>query len=100
MNKIKQDNGRALWDAHPNILIWVLCMGGSFAPTKSIRTYYVELLHSDEYAHYNRPIMSWPGLLAVLKQFIWSDIAFMKPVKAFWEDYRNWNEQQDDPRGL
>jgi len=29
---------------------------------------------------------SWPELVVILKQFIWSEKAFMSQVKAFWEE--------------
>ncbi|KAF2491838.1 hypothetical protein BU16DRAFT_129786 [Lophium mytilinum] len=84
--KLQQANYDLLWDDRPDLLAWLLHIGGAFAPTGTIRSDYVVLLHSNRSTRLQGLYTSWPELLAILKQFIWSDSAFMSQVKAFWEE--------------
>ncbi|KAJ5146411.1 uncharacterized protein N7515_000975, partial [Penicillium bovifimosum] len=74
-----------VWDDSPDLLAWLLHIGGAFAPAGPIRQGYVRLLHLN-HNRLRRLYTSWPELLTVLKQFIWSDSAFLSQVKAFWEE--------------
>ncbi|CAG8896685.1 unnamed protein product [Penicillium egyptiacum] len=74
-----------VWDNSPGLLAWLLYIGGAFAPVGTIRQGYVRLLRLN-HNRFKSLYTSWPGLLVVLKQFIWSDKAFLSQVKVFWEE--------------
>ncbi|KAF2818020.1 putative N-ethylmaleimide reductase [Mytilinidion resinicola] len=84
--KLQQANNDLVWDDRPDLLAWLLHIGGAFAPTGPIRSEYVVLLHLNRSTRLRGLYTSWPELLAILKQFIWSEKAFMSQVKAFWEE--------------
>ncbi|KAL4938712.1 hypothetical protein BDV06DRAFT_231562 [Aspergillus oleicola] len=71
-------------DPNPNssLLTWLLYIGGAFAPTGPTRSGYLALLRSNNSSICND--CSWPELYKVMKQFIWADEAFLKPVRALW----------------
>ncbi|EXJ91322.1 hypothetical protein A1O1_04434 [Capronia coronata CBS 617.96] len=84
--KLKECNDDPIWDDRPDLLAWLLHIGGAFAPTKTIRSNYVALLRSNRSTRLRDLYTSWPELLETLKRFIWSEKAFASPVKAFWEE--------------
>lgn len=61
-------------------------MGGAFSPQGIIRAGYVVLLRSNHAPRFRGLYNAWPELLAILRQFTWSDKAFMAQVKALWEE--------------
>jgi hypothetical protein len=83
--KLQAATGHPVWDDSPDLLAWLLHIGGAFAPAGTIRQGYVELLHLN-HSRFRWLYTSWSELLAVLKRFIWSDKAFLSQVKAFWEE--------------
>ncbi|PMD45856.1 putative N-ethylmaleimide reductase [Hyaloscypha variabilis F] len=84
LNKLQQANNDPVWDDRPELLTWLLYIGGAFAPTGRIRSDYVVLLDVNRSSRLAGLYTSWPELLEILKQFIWSEGAFMAQVKAFW----------------
>jgi hypothetical protein len=85
LHKLQHANDDSIWDDHPKLLIWLLYIGGAFAPTGKVRSSYVVLLHSNNGPRFGDINKSWPEVLGILKQFIWSEKAFMSQVRAFWE---------------
>ncbi|KAJ5392723.1 hypothetical protein N7465_011697 [Penicillium sp. CMV-2018d] len=83
--KIQSAINSPVWDDSPDLLAWLLHIGGAFAPAGSIRQGYVQLLHLN-HSRLRWLYTSWPELRLILKQFIWSDNAFLSQVKAFWEE--------------
>jgi len=75
-----------MWDDHPDFLIWLIYIGGSFAPIGSTRSDYIVLLRHNFAARFAEWYDSWPALHEILKQFIWSEKVFNSQVKAFWEE--------------
>ena len=75
-----------MWDDHPDLLLWLLYMGGAFVPTGIVRSEYAILLRSNNAVRFGHLYRSWPELLEILKQFTWSEKAFMSQVKALWEE--------------
>ncbi len=75
-----------VWDDWPDLLIWLLYIGGAFSPTGTIRSDYVVLLQLNRSTRFRGLYTTWPELLEILKRFIWSEKAFMSQVKAFWEE--------------
>lgn len=64
----------------------MLYMGGAFAPVGPIRSGYVTLLHENRKTRLRALDKSWPDLLQVLEQFIWSEDAFGSQIEAFWRE--------------
>jgi hypothetical protein len=86
LRKLEQANDNPIWDDHPDLLLWLLYIGGAFAPTGVVRSNYVMLLRSNNATRFRNFGRSWPELLEILKQFTWSERAFMLPVKALWKE--------------
>ncbi|KAN0099217.1 hypothetical protein V8E51_012992 [Hyaloscypha variabilis] len=86
LGKLQQANDDVVWDNRPDLLAWLLHIGGAFAPTGTIRSSYVLLLRLNRSTRLRGLYASWQELLEILKQFIWSENAFMSQVKAFWEE--------------
>ncbi|KAE9370938.1 putative N-ethylmaleimide reductase [Stipitochalara longipes BDJ] len=77
--KLQQANDDLVWDDRPGLLAWLLHIGGAFAPMGTTRSEYVVLLHLNRSTRFRGLYTSWPDLLETLKQFIWSERAFMSP---------------------
>ena len=86
LHELQQANDDPIWDDHPDLLLWLLYIGGAFAPTGIVRSDYVALLRSNNAARFGDLYRSWPELLEILKKFIWSEKAFTSQVKALWEE--------------
>ncbi|KAL3457526.1 hypothetical protein BJX64DRAFT_16493 [Aspergillus heterothallicus] len=81
LRHLHKTNHRDIWARHADLLVWLLHIGGAFAPMGTVRSGYLDLLRS----HNASSPHSWPELHTILKQFIWSDKAFVVPVRALWE---------------
>ncbi|KAL4947341.1 hypothetical protein BDW69DRAFT_178593 [Aspergillus filifer] len=69
------------FDSDPDLITWLLYIGGAFAPLGTVRSGYLDSLQMHcSIADY----CSWSELYKVMKQFIWADDAFLRPVQAFW----------------
>ncbi|KAJ6126989.1 N-ethylmaleimide reductase [Penicillium sp. IBT 18751x] len=86
LHKLQQAIDDLVWNDWPDLLAWLLHIGGAFAPKGDIRFGYVEILQSEHRSRLQDLYKSWPELLELLRQFIWSDKAFMSQVKAFWNE--------------
>jgi hypothetical protein len=86
LHELQLANDEPVWDDHADLLLWLLCIGGAFAPAKKVRLIYVTLLRSNYATRFGERYSSWPEVLGVLKQFTWSDKAFISEVKALWEE--------------
>lgn len=86
LDKLQNTKEDSIWNNLPELLIWLLHIGGAFAPTGSIRTAYKELLHVNLSTKLGGVYTSWTELLVIFRQFIWSEKAFMSQIKAFWEE--------------
>lgn len=84
LHKLQKANTDLVWDENPNVLVWLLYIGGAFAPTGDIRSGYMALLRSNQDSRFKDRYGTWPEVLSVLAQFIWSENAFRSQVKAFW----------------
>ena len=85
-SKLQHADDNGVWDDHPDLLLWLLFMGGAFVPTGSTRSNYVVLLSQKYASNFSDLLGSWPEVLEVLKQFIWSEKALTQQVKEFWEE--------------
>ncbi|OBT48749.1 hypothetical protein VE00_00825 [Pseudogymnoascus sp. WSF 3629] len=84
--EIQQAIDDPIWDDHRDLLLWLLYIGGAFAPKGTVRSGFVALLRSNNAARLGDLNISWSELLGILKRFIWSEKAFMSQAKALWEE--------------
>ncbi|KAH8678548.1 putative N-ethylmaleimide reductase [Xylariales sp. PMI_506] len=89
LRKLQQANSYSVWNGHFDVIMWLLHVGGAFSPSKDIRSGYAALLVLNRKSDLEGILQSWPKVYKVLKQFIWSDKAFMSHVKSFWEELQN-----------
>jgi len=68
------------------MLAWLLHMGGAFAPDGPVRFNYLVLFHINRDTKLKGLYSNWTELLEILKQFVWSEKAFMSQVRGFWEE--------------
>ncbi|CEL10149.1 hypothetical protein ASPCAL13274 [Aspergillus calidoustus] len=83
LRKLPNTDDNTLWAEHSQLLVWLLHIGGAFAPIGPVRSGYLSLLRSNDATLH---CSLWPELHTGLKQFIWSDKAFLAPVRALWEE--------------
>ncbi|KAI0405487.1 hypothetical protein F4802DRAFT_606757 [Xylaria palmicola] len=86
LQKAKDDTA---WDEHPDLLLWILYIGGAFAPEGALRSEYISLLRSNSTSRFRNLYKSWPELIAVFEQFIWSEKAFLKKFELLREEHHN-----------
>jgi hypothetical protein len=82
LEKVRDD---PVWEANADLLLWLTCIGGVFAPDGPVRSGYTALLDSTTF---QRPSLhcSWSDTSEILNQFIWSDLAFESAVRKFLEE--------------
>jgi hypothetical protein len=86
IDKLQQADHGGLWDNHPDLLLWLIYMGGAFLPIGSTRTIYLAILNQ-KYAGSSVSLpRSWPQVLETLKTFVWPERVFTSQIKAFWEE--------------
>ncbi|KAJ5662159.1 uncharacterized protein N7477_009775 [Penicillium maclennaniae] len=90
LHKLQQAIDDLVWNDRPDLLAWLLHIGGALAPSGAIRSVYVEILQSEHGSRLQDLYKSWPELLELLRQFIWSDKASKSQVKAFWNESLVW----------
>ncbi|KPM35519.1 hypothetical protein AK830_g11061 [Neonectria ditissima] len=86
LHELQKANNDPIWDDHPDLLLWLLYIGGAFSPVGTVRSDYIALLRSNNAARFGDLYGSWPELVEVLKQFTWSEKAFMSHVKKLWKE--------------
>ncbi|KAH9904174.1 hypothetical protein F4778DRAFT_734284 [Xylariomycetidae sp. FL2044] len=92
LQALQQANQDPIWDTHPDVLIWLLYIGGAFAPAGDVRTGYMVLLRSNQDTRFKDRFGSWPNVLHVLREFIWSEKAFLSQVKSFSAEFSGWKK--------
>lgn len=85
LKEIEKVRDEPVWDEHADLLLWLICIGGVFAPVGPVRSGYTALLRS---TWFERPDLydSWSDISDILNQFIWSDLAFGSAVRKFLEE--------------
>ncbi|RYC62085.1 hypothetical protein CHU98_g4137 [Xylaria longipes] len=86
LRALQQANDDPVWNDHPALLLWLLYLGGAFAPAGVMRSNYIALLRSNNAFRFGDLYESWSELLGILKQFTWSGKAFLTQFKAFGEE--------------
>lgn len=62
------------------MLLWLLYIGGAFAPPGTVRDGYVNLLRK----HHGK--RGWAETVQTLEAFIWSDSAFQDHASGLWQE--------------
>ncbi|PQE26603.1 N-ethylmaleimide reductase protein [Rutstroemia sp. NJR-2017a BBW] len=86
LRELQKANDDPVWEDHPELLLWLLYIGGAFTTTETVRSDYVILLRLNTSSRLRGLYKSWQELHEILKRFIWSDAAFTPHVKALWEE--------------
>uniref|UniRef100_A0A8H7K2J7 Transcription factor domain-containing protein n=1 Tax=Bionectria ochroleuca TaxID=29856 RepID=A0A8H7K2J7_BIOOC len=86
LQKLQQESVNSIWDSHPDLLLWLIYIGGAFAPSGDVREQYLMLLNLHRASRFENRYDEWPEILTIMKQFIWSDKAFLSQVRGFWEE--------------
>jgi hypothetical protein len=74
-------------DDHPSLHLWLIFIGGIFAPAGSTRLNFVNLLNQKYAFKFGQQLyQSWPEIHEILNEFVWSEKAFAPQVKAFWTE--------------
>ncbi|KAL6918674.1 hypothetical protein FSST1_002700 [Fusarium sambucinum] len=72
-----------LWDENADLLLWLIYIGGAFSPRGPVRSSYINMLRSAMSERYGL-LKSWAETYEVLRDFLWSDIAFRIQVRKLW----------------
>jgi predicted oxidoreductase len=92
---LQQGSELPIWDCHPELLIWFLCIGGAATGVGPTRSGYIALLHQNHANRFQTFWTSWPSLLEIFTQFIWSEKAFESVVKRFGRRFGGiWTEAE------
>jgi hypothetical protein len=76
-----------VWDDNCDLLLWLIYIGGAFSPTGVVRFEYGILLRQSYLHRFIGVRHTWPNLVRILKQYIWSEKAYEPQVRAFWEEH-------------
>lgn len=83
---LQESSGDTFWDDHPDLLIWILHMGGSFSPPGTGRDSYKALLQENRGSRFMGMYDSLEELVQILSQFVWSEKAYRAQVDEFWKE--------------
>lgn len=72
-----------MWDEHADLLLWLIYIGGAFSPRGPVRSGYIEMLRSVTSDRYGG-LKSWNATYEILRDFLWSDLAFRIEVRKLW----------------
>lgn len=87
LHSLQQSDEDLFWNNDPDLLIWMLYLGGSFSPKGMIRSGYRQLLHKNyESGRFERKYNSSADLVEVMKQFIWSEKSHRAQLEEFWTE--------------
>ena len=83
--ELNRTRNEEIWEEDLDLMLWLACIGGAFAPEGQVGDGYVNLVTEITDRIFLVSPKSWRGLEHVLEQFIWSKPAFLVPVQALWE---------------
>jgi hypothetical protein len=86
LRRLQQKELDNQWIGNKDLLFWLLCIGGAFAPRGIIRSDYVVLLNGTHCDQLGPMTDTWSGAETHLKLFFWSEKAFRERCKTFWEE--------------
>lgn len=83
LQKVEKDD---MCDEYSDLMLWLLYVGGTFAPPGSVRSTYVHLLRSNMTARFRGVPDSHSKIFEIMRKFIWSDFAFFSKASLLWEE--------------
>lgn len=86
LHQLQKSSSDPMWDAHSDIVVWLLVVGGAFTSEKSVRSHYIALLRSHYSTRCVRRYQSRKQLLEILRRFIWSEKGFLSQVVSFLKE--------------
>ena len=86
LKKLQESKDDLLWNDHPDLLIWIMHMGGSFSPKGTVRSEYKAMLQDNYASRFGERYDSLAELIQILDQFIWSEKAYHAQVEEFWNE--------------
>lgn len=87
LHSLQQSDEDLFWNNDPDLLIWMLHLGGSFSPKGTIRSAYKGLLQRNyESRRFKQNYDSSADLITVMRQFIWSEKAYRSQFEEFWTE--------------
>jgi hypothetical protein len=86
LQKLQQTSYTPEWTGKEDMLLWLVCMGGAFAARGTMRAEYWVLINGTHHEQLRPLTGRWENVESCLKMFFWSEKAFRKPCKVFWEE--------------
>lgn len=86
LDQLQKAEKDTIWDQHSDMLLWLLYIGGTFASPGSVRSRYIDLLRANMIARFSMIYSTPSRILEILRQFIWSDVAFSPDASRLWEE--------------
>lgn len=86
LRSLQRSNDDPFWKDDPELVIWMLHMGGSFSPKGTIRSEFKTLLQNNHASRFSGMHGSSAELIEVMKRFIWSEKAYRAQVEEFWKE--------------
>lgn len=86
LKKIQESKDDLLWNNDPDLLIWILHIGGSFSPKGTVRSEYKTILQITHASRLRERYNSFAELIQILEQFVWSERAFGAQFEEFWNE--------------
>ncbi len=86
LGKLQQADGDGVWADDPDLLLWLLYTGGAYLPAGPTRSSYVAFLKRKYPYKPGDSHSLLPGVVQVLRQFIWSEEAFSRQIQNLWAE--------------
>jgi hypothetical protein len=83
---LRESSGDPFWDDHPDLLVWILHIGGSFSSQGTVRDDYKALLQENRGSRFVGMYDSLEELVQILSLFVWSEKAYRAQVEEFWKE--------------
>ena len=74
------------WDAFPQLLLWLLFVGGAFSERKLVRLQFAALILGSYRNRIAGLHGSWEETREILEQFVWSKRTLSVYFQTFWEE--------------
>ncbi|KAL6898345.1 hypothetical protein GGI43DRAFT_423809 [Trichoderma evansii] len=81
-----ESDSEPFWNDNPDLLIWMLYMGGSFSPRGNAHSEYKTLIQNNHNSRFIGMYHSLDDLVGILHDFIWSEKAYRMQVEEFWKE--------------
>jgi hypothetical protein len=86
LRKLQQMTSTSEWNGKEELLLWLVCMGGAFAPRGILRSEYSVLMNGAYHERLLPLTDAWESVESCLKMFFWSGKMFGEPCKVYWAE--------------